>query len=57
MDHKKHLTKIQKQINVSKVDAASMKNIPESAKFQMAHKAYQVKRKVTSDVSGDKHSE
>lgn len=57
MDHKKHLTKIQKQINVSKVDAAAMKNIPESAKFQMAHKAYQVKRKVTSDVSGDKHSE
>ena len=57
MEYKRHLTKIQQQIKVSKVDAAAMKNIPESAKFQMAHKAYQVKRKAASDVSGDKHNE
>ena len=38
---RKHRTKTQCQISKVKVDAAATKNIPDSARWQMQHKAYQ----------------
>lgn len=38
---RKHRTKIQCQIAKAKVDVAATKNIPDSARRQMQHKAYQ----------------
>ena len=38
---RKHRTKIQCQIAKAKVDVAATKNIQESARWQMEHKAYQ----------------
>ena len=43
MEHKRHLTKTQEQINVHRVDMAAEKCIPEAAKNQMKHKPYHVK--------------
>ena len=51
---RKHRTKIQCQIAKAKVDVAATKNIPESARWQMEHKAYQGGR---NNVDGRRSSD
>lgn len=51
---RKHRTKIQCQIAKAKVDVAATKNIPDSARRQMQHKAYQGGR---NNVDGKRSSD